>query len=228
MSRFDLLYDMKNEFERTVGPRDLISALFHDHPELENFDVSVTSEYDDNNYSDYCRVTKVNGWYVDYDGEFEEEFDDQDPHEFPKPSKKAIENCMGVAEYVKSDWGYGDHTFFRKMFSKCRDMKEIVENPNLACIMAIAKGGEVPLNTLLEADQRWIVKYADVHGRYSDEDEFALFAREDMICSARNYAFAHGPLTEKTLNYFLLSLNAEEHDYRILQEYMEWLKAKAA
>ena len=49
-----------------------------------------------------------------------------------------------------------------------------------------------------------------------------------MIDVAREYAERHGPLSDKTLNYFILSLKSEDNDYEELQKYLEWLKERAA
>lgn len=222
MSRFDLLYSLKTEFERAVRSGDLIAAVFADHPDLESFQVDVTNEYDDNNYSDYARTTKVNGWYIDYEGEYEDE--EEDP-KTPKASAAAIEACMGVADQIKEEWGYGDHTFERSEFVQVRDLKEILDNPGLSCIISLAKGEKVPTDVLLECDSRWVLKHAELHGRYTEEDEFLLFAREGMMWQAKEYAKQVGPLSDKTLNYYVLSLTSEDHEYDALQEYLEWAKA---
>ena len=222
MSRFDLLYSIKSEFERTIKAGDLIAAVFADHPDLQSFEVDVTSEYDDNNYSDYARTTRVNGWYIDYEGECEDEEDDSDT---PKASAAAIEACMEVAHQIREEWGYGDHTFERSGFSSCRDPKEILNSPDLSCILSLAKGDKVPTDVLLECDARWVLRHAELHGRFSPEDEFRLFAREGMMWQAKEYAKKHGPLSDKTLNYYVLSLTSENHEYEALQEYLEWTKA---
>lgn len=222
MSRFDLLYSMKSEFERTIRSGDLIAALFADHPDLDSFQVDVTNEYDDNNYSDYSRTTKVNGWYIDYEGNYEDEEDDP---ETPKASAAAIEACMEIADQIKEEWGYGDHLFERSGFSSPRDPKEILSSPNLSCIISLAKGEKVPTDVLLECDARWVLRHAEMHGRFSPEDEFLLFAREGMMWQAKEYAKQVGPLSDKTLNYYVLSLKADDHEYEALQEYLEWAKA---
>lgn len=222
MSRFDLLYSMKSEFERVVRSGDLIAAIFADHPDLQSFKVDVINEYDDNNYSDYARTTNVNGWYIDYDGEYDE---DEEGSEAPKASAAAIEACMGVADQIKDEWGYGDHLFKRSEFSSPRDPKEILASPNLSCILSLSKGEKVPTDVLLECDARWVLSHAELHGRFSPEDEFLLFAREGMMWHAKEYAKQVGPLFEKTLNYYVLSLKKDDHEYEHLQEYLEWAKA---
>lgn len=222
MSRFDLLYSMKSEFERVVRPGDLIAAVFADHPDLESFQVDVTSEYDDNNYSDYSRTTKVNGWHIDYEGNYE---DDEDDSESPKASERAVVACMEIANQIKEEWGYGDHVFDRADFSSPRDPKDILASPDLSCILSLAKGEKVPTNVLVECASQWVLRHAELHGRFSPEDEFLLFAREGMMWSAKEYAEQHGPLSEKTLNYYILTLKADDHEYEHLQEYLEWVKA---
>lgn len=221
MSRFDLLYSMKSEFEHVVRSGDLIAAIFADHPDLESFKVDVTNEYDDNNYSDYARTTNVNGWHIDYDGEYD---DDEEDSETPKASAAAIEACLGVADQIKDEWGYGDHLFKRSEFSSSRDLKEILSSPNLSCVLSLSKGEKVPTDVLLECDAKWVLHHAELHGRFSPEDEFLLFTREGMMWEAKQYAKIHGPLSEKTLNYYLLSLDKDDHEYTALQDYLEWVK----
>jgi hypothetical protein len=225
MSRFDLLHDADNALSRFVDADDLVAALFHDHPDLISFEVDVTNEYDDNNYSDYSRVVKVNGWRVDYEGEYEE---DEEESDLPKASREAIGQVMNIPEYVENKWGYGEHDFHRDTFGKSHGAKRIADHAAALCAIALLSGERVPVDTLVEAGGRWALNHAFVHGRHSPEDEFRLFAREDMMGVAMNYAKAHGPLSDKTLNYFILSLKSEDHGYEYLQEYLEWLKGKAA
>jgi hypothetical protein len=230
MSRFDLLHDADNALSRVVDADDLVAALFQDHPDLISFEVSVTSEYDDNNYSDYSRVVKVNGWRIDYDGEYEEYEEDEEDEEsdLPKASREAIEQVMNVPEYVREKWGHGDHDFHRDVFGKSHATKPISERADALCAIALLSGERVSVDTLVEAGGRWALHHAALHGRYSPEDEFRLFAQEDMMGVAMNYARVHGPLSDKTLNYFILSLKSDDYGYEQLQEYLEWLKGKAA
>jgi len=223
MSRFDLLHDAKYALDRAVDLEDLVAALFHDHPDLTSFQVDVTNEYDDNNYSDYSRVTTVNGIPVDYDGEYEEEEEESD---LPKASQEAVERAMLLPEYVQEKWGHGEHVFDRKKYENVRG--KMTDHSDALCAIALLEGDKVPVDTLLKAMKRWVLHHADIHGRYGDEDEYLLFAREDMMAHAFQYAERHGPLTDKTLNYFILSLKSEDFGYESLQKYLEWLKGKAA
>lgn len=228
MSRFDLLHDADNALSRVVDADDMVAALFHDHPDLISFEVAVTSEYDDNNYSDYSRVVTVNGYSVDYEGEYEDEFTEPEESEHPKASREAIEQVMNIPEYVRDKWGHGDHDFHRDTFGKSYGTKPISERADALCAIALLSGEKVSVDTLVEAGGRWALNHAFVHGRYSPEDEFRLFAQENMMGVAMNYARVHGPLSDKTLNYFILSLKSEDYGYEQLQEYLEWLKGKAA
>ena len=226
MSRFDLLHDAKNALDRAVDMEDLVASLFKDHPDLISFEVSVTNEYDDNNYSDYSRVTTVNGHSIDYEGEHEEEYDEEDASDLPKASQEAIERVMLLPEYVQEKWGHGEHTFDRAKYENVRG--KMTDHSDALCAIALLEGDKVPVDTLLKSMERWVLHHADIHGRYRDEDEYLLFAREDMMGMALVYAERHGPLSDKTLNYFILSLKSEDHGYEHLQEYLEWLKGKAA
>jgi len=226
MSRFDLLYDTKHALNRAVDLDDLVAALFADHPDLQSFSVEVTNEYDDNNYSDYSRVTRVNGYSVDYDGEYEDELAEPDESEHPKASAAAINNIMSITGYVQEKHSYGEHNFERSVYGG-RGRKSVGQ-PDAICALALLNGDRVSVDVLIEAGDRWALHHADAHGRYDEADEFALFAREDAMGLALEYAKKFGPLSDKTLNYFVLSLGADDYGYEHLQEYLEWAKEKAA
>jgi hypothetical protein len=225
MSRFDLLYDAKRALERAVDLDDLVAALFQDHPDLHSFRIEVTNEYDDNNYSDYSRLMNVNGWRVDCYGEYEDE-EDQEESDLPKASPESVNKVMSITDHVKDKHGYGEHEFGRGEYENL-DTRAI-GSADALCAISVLKGEKIPFSLIREAGERWLLHYADAHGRYSPEDEFELFARENMMGLALDYAKKHGPLSEKTLNYFVLSLNSEDYYYEQLQEYIEWLKVKTA
>lgn len=226
MSRFDLLYEIKHALSRAIDLDDLMAALFADHPELNKVEYSVTNEYDDNNYSDYCRLYKANGWNVDYDGEIEHE-DDQDEEldESTKPSAGAVSDAMTLSEYVQDKHGYGEHTFERSDYKLEGSERRTKNNPSFDCAVALLNGSKLPVERVIEADGRWVVRYAKVHGRYTPEDEFKAFARDGMMGLALEYSKSFGPLSEKTLNWFVLSSHKESSDHHHLQEYLEWVKA---
>ena len=73
MLNYDKQYDIRQVLNRIVTEDDLITALFQDIPELQEFTWSVTNEYDDNNYSTQVDLTSINGHHVDYDAEYDEE-----------------------------------------------------------------------------------------------------------------------------------------------------------
>jgi len=225
MSRFELMHYTKRALERAVDLDDLVAALFADYPDLQSFSVDVTNEYDDNNYSDYSRVTRVNGWSVDYDGEYDD-IAEEEEISTPKASAEAINNAMDITKYVQEKYGYGEHKFERSVYEG-RAKKSAV-SPDAICAMALLNGDRVCVDVLLEACDRWTLYHADAHGRYDEADEFALFARKDAMGLALEYAKKFGPLSEKTLNYFVLSLGADDYGYDKLQEYLEWAKEKAA
>ena len=227
MSRFNLLYDVKNAMERLVNLNDLLAALFADHPDLKTLTFEVTNEYDDNNYSDYSRLYEVNGWQVDYDGEFDEADEDEE-HDLPKPSNVSIQAAMSLCEAVKEKHGYGTQEFDRDDYDFDSREKQMKQSPELLCVVAVMQGKKVPAEVVAEAGGNWWSHYAEIYGRFSEEDEFAIFAREGMMGDARQYAEKFGPLSDKTLNYFVLSLTSEDGDYYQLQDYLEWLKARAA
>lgn len=221
MSRFDLLYHVNRVLSSAVDLDDMVSALFADYPDLICFKFEVTNEYDDNNYSDYTRLQEVNGWAVDYDGEYEEEDETSD---LPKASNEAVQQVMAISEYVNEKHGYGSHEFHRDSYPISDSKKRLKNDPNLQIATACINGTKVPIETLLKADEMWVLHYASAHGRYSPEDEFNIFGRKEMVSYAEVYAKKFGPIGEKTLNYFILSLTADDEEYVQLQGYLKWLK----
>lgn len=228
MSRFDLVYSIKRALERAVDLDDLMAALFADHPELQTLEFEVTNEYDDNNYSDYTRLTRVNGWLVDYDGNYEDDEDQDVTSELPKASVEAVQEAMNLCDFVKEKYGYGDMKFERGDYDFDRSQKKMKSSADLDCAVAFMKGEKPTVDAIIEADFGWWSEYAEIHGRFTPEDEFRVFAREGWMSPALEYAKNYGPLSEKTVNYFILSINAEHDDYNSLQEYLEWIKEKAA
>ena len=226
MSRFDLLYDIKRTLSNAVDLDDMVAALFADYPDLIRFQFEVTNEYDDNNYSDYTRLKTVNGWSVDYDGEYEDE-DEGETSDIPKASNKTVHQVTGVEEYVKEKHGLGDHEFHRDDYTTADSEKRLRNDPNLQIATACINGTKVPIETLLKADEKWVLHYARVHGRYSPEDEFTLIGRKKMMWIAEDYAEEFGPIEEKTLNYFILSITSGDDEYSQLREYLDWLKERA-
>lgn len=231
MSHFSLMYDIKDALERVVDLDDLIAALFADHPDLLSVKYTVTNEYDDNNYSDHSRLCEVNGRAVDYDGEYEEDEDEEDSEE-PKASQESIDAAMNLSDAVQSKFGLGDHGFSRSNYP-IEEVRDRLKNtsPDFICATSMMQNKKIPLETLVEAEGNWWRHHAEMHGKYTPEEEFALFAREGWMGLASEYARKFGPLSEKTLNFFILSARAdsdEDNDHENLQEYLEWLKEKVA
>lgn len=229
MSRFDLAYSIKQSLERAVEIDDLLAALFADHTDLQTIEFEVTNEYDDNNYSDYTRLQRVNGWQVDYDGNYEEEEDEDDmASDLPKASQEACWGAMNLCDFVKEKYGYGDIKFKREDYDFSLSEKKMKSSADLDCALAFLKGDKPTVDSVIAADGGWWRHYAEIHGKFNPEDEFRLFAREGWMGPALTYAKDHGPLSEKTLNYFILTINSEHDDYESLQEYLEWSREKAA
>jgi len=229
MSRFDLLYDVKAALGRTVSLDSLVAAVFREDSELQEFHFDVTSEYDDNNYSDYTRLTYVNGHHVDYDYEYDEDdlsAEGEEDNPLPKVGKETMNKIALLGDEIRERFGYGEQKFSRSDYE--HGSGELKLDADTICALSILKGESVPVDTLLEASARWVLHNARLQGRYSEEDEFRLMARKEMIHVARVYAEEHGPLSDKTLNFFVLSLTSDDYEYEQLQSYLDWLRGKAA
>jgi hypothetical protein len=219
-----MLRDARKALSRAIDLDDMLSALFREDPELHSFVVEVTNEYDDNNYSDYSRVTKVNGRYVDYNGDYEEE---NEKNPLPVVENNTIQMIVDLTESIMEKYGHGEIEISRGDYDsdKARPITGLAE---MRCATALLNGEKIPVSILSKSDHTWSIHHAEVHGRYSDEDEFALFAQEGMMGLAFDYARTFGPLSEKTLNYFVLTLRAEDDDHEHLQEYLKWTRHEAA
>lgn len=235
MLNYNKQYDIRRVLERIVTEDDLISAVFQDIPELQEFTWSVTSEYDDNNYSTYTNLTSINGHHVDYDADYEHEDEDGEPvvsdSKLPRMSKEKRSKVLDVVQSVGEKWGYGeDHTAIRDDFvPKARRRNHAKADPEeieyVRSYMNSTPLSDEYFRNL--EDAKWAVYYADDHGRFSPELEYEIFAKEGRMWEAFCYSQAiKAPLCEQVENFFLL--NNGEEDKKYLQMYLESKATKVA
>lgn len=228
MLHFNKLYDIRRILENVVSGDDLIRAVFEDAPELQEFTWSVTNEYDDNNYSDYVRLTAVNGWRLDYDDAYEEEQDS----DLPKiEDMNIVGTVRDLVEIVGKEFGYNeDHKIDRAYAMRHKNAKKKrSDRAEVKYIMSHLMGKKLPENFFVRADPKWALYHALEHGRFKPETEFKIFARDGHMFDARRYAqeIVKGPLDEKIENFFILNSQPDTPDYEDLKKYLEFKKNAA-
>lgn len=230
MLNFNKQYDIKRVMGRIVSEDDLITAVFHDIPDLHEFTWSVTSEYDDNNYSTYTNLTSINGHCVDYDADYEEE-EEESESKLPKIENREHRNTiLECVHAVGEEWGYGEeHTASRDDYvPKIRRRNHAKANDEeIRYVMAYMSGCTLPDEYFRNLDNpKWATYYADDQGRFTPELEFAIYAREGRMWDALRYSQAvKAPLCSEVENFFIL--NGAEEDKKYLQMYLDSKKSAA-
>lgn len=219
MINFDKMYDISRTMKRIVTPDHLITALFMDIPELKEFTWSVTSEYDDNNYSDYTTLTTINGRGVDYDAEYEEEEED-----LPSLSREARNKVLELVQAVGEEFGHSEeHSASREDYlpKSKRSYHAEADDEELGYVTAYMNKSTLPREYFEKLkNTKWATYYAHDHGRFPPDLEFKIYAREDGMWDALHYARCIGSrLSEGVENYFIL--NSGEEDKKHLQIYIE-------
>jgi len=223
--------DLKNIFESMVDREAIIKSLFLDIPELDNFQFSVTNEYDDSNYSDQVTLFAINGHYVDYEGRYEDEEDyggererEGDESKLPRIRVSSqISAIMDVAHEIGNYYGYDDHKIEREDFESKRLQK--IEKERMRYLQSYISKEEIEEEWFLKADPKWACYYAQDHGKFNKEIEEAIFCQEGRMQEAYMYAQAiKKPLNEKIENYFMTKnlISPNENDDIWLKEYLRF------
>lgn len=225
MINFDKMYDIRQALENIVSNDDLIKAVFDDIPELETISFSVTNEYDDNNYSDYTRLTAVNGWSISYDDEYEEE---EQTSDLPQIDIEKVGSIRDLIEIVGKDFGYSEDNTIDRAYAQRnkRRKKSAEEKAEMKYILNHVMGKKLKENFFVKASPKWAIYHAADHGKFSPEAEFKIFAKEGRMLHAFRYArkILKGPLSEKVENFFILNSQPDSEDYEELKEYLEFKK----
>jgi len=253
MLRSRKLMRIKARLSRLVRIQSLIKAVFEDIPELQKFSWSYSQEYDDNNYSNHVRLRTVNGWHVDWDGEYEDEddytekaiveFDENGkrlkkvlPLPLPKLEKEEIELVSQVVQEVAEDYGYQDE--FTVERSSLQEVSLGEEEHFDKYVKSFVSGSVLPDEFFLDEKANLTrheemaeiaTYYAMDHGRFSPEMEFKIFAEEGMMFCAYEHArnVIGGDLPETVENFFLLNDKKDSEDHKWLVKYLTF-RGKAA
>jgi len=212
MNHFRKLRDIRKASRRLVENTELLVALFKDVPELQSFKFEVSQEYDDNNYFDSVNLVEINGHAYTYDGYD----DDSEESELPRVEQTdLIKNAVGL---IADDYdnSAGEVEIKREDYEAGKEPLYPVERIYLGSYLS---GSEIPVSFFVENDPKWAVYYAMDHGRFPEEDEFDIFARNGVMDEALCYAEVVGRLVPELENFYIL--NAFEEDSAFLKEYLE-------
>lgn len=218
--KFNKAYEIRELVRRSVGASNLVSALFEDIPELQSIKFQYSQEYDDNNYSDYCRLTEVNGHYVDCEGDYEENHDESD---LPRLSKREVLLCDELIQTVASEYGYDEHELSRSNYPpQTNRLNGSLEKAEADYLCSYLAGTPLKKSWFFKKDAKWACYYAMDYGRFDEEVEFKIFAKKGGMVYAYWYS-AHvikGRLPEPIESFFILSAEKGE-DHEWLQKYMK-------
>lgn len=231
MLNFDKQYSIRRVLQQVVTEDDLITAVFRDIPELQEFTFSKTNEYDDNNYSDYTRLTYINGYAVDYEGDYEDEEEDEDPeNKMPRIAcPQARHTVRDLVDSINDGFDHSEEITIKRedyLPGVTRRTRAKADKEELEYVKSYMTGTTLPDKYFKYLDNtKWAIYYAQDHGRFSEDLEFEIFAKEGRMYYAYLYAkeIIKGPLPEKIENFYVL--NNGDEDKNDLQRYLEFKKA---
>jgi hypothetical protein len=227
MLNFDKIYEIHSALKRVYTESDMIAAVFADCPELETFNFSVTSEYDDNNYSDQIQLTAINGRPVDYDAEYEDE--DEEGEYGPKVDSATRASLLDLVDLVGDSFGHSDdHLIKRGIFLSKKKKSFVRGKPEIQYAIAHVSGGKIENEWFLNNDSKYAAFYAEDHGRFSKDMEMKLFAGKNMMRCCLMYAQAlRKPLPKHLENYWMtrcvldsLHIDCTEKDVEHFRKYV--------
>jgi len=222
---YNKLSVIRYALENAIDTEALIYAAFQDCPDVQEFSYSFTQEYDDNNYSDYAVLNSVNGHRVDYEGLYEDDplYDENDPlleNELPRVSSEDVHVFMNLVQDIAKHYERGeDMTMERKNHNKFSvGIKEDMK----VYLRSFLFGDKISPDFFVKNNPEFALYYANDNGRFSETEEFEIFAQEGRMMVALEYAqkIIKGLLPEKVENFFIL--NGCEEDKSSLSEYMQY------
>jgi hypothetical protein len=230
MIKFDKLYDVKRALENVVSDDEMIAAVFESCPNLKSFGLSKTNEYDDNNYSDHVQLISVNGWRVDYEGNYEDAEEDETAAEVelgPKIEDSVRTTLSELVSVIEESFDYGEEIVIERENHPPTKRKRNHPTRNADMIYATSylSKKKLPDSFFIKNSGKWAVYYALDHGRFKRDLEFKIFAREGSMWEALQYAreVIGGRLPENIENFFILNdVDGDEDDHKFLQEYIFW------
>lgn len=227
--------DLKRLFENTISKEMVIASVFHDNPELESFEFSCRSEYDDNNYSDYIELTEVNEHRVDCEGLYEDDDnyggpegdEEEEKSNLPRLNQEVIYALMDVVSTIGNHYGYDDHVIRRGEYKKIKIGNQNSKEEQRYLNSFLSKE-PIEEEWFLNVDPKWATYYAQDHGRFSEKVENELFCKDERMIYAFMYSQAiKKPLSEYIENYFTTKnlVDPNDKDNVWLKEYLKFKKS---
>ena len=236
MFQYKKMSDLKSILNRILPTSNLVCALFQDNCELESFEFSVSSEYDDNNYSDHIRLCEINGYYVDWDMnyEYEEDYDssmesieNKEKSNLPKVNRDVCWAISDVVNQIGSEYCYGEHVFLREQYLGKMKIAKDLDKYESKYIFSYLSKQTIPEEWFLTADPKWATYYAEDHGRFSKEVETEIFCAKGRMMYAYMYAQALKRSLPKSIETFWTTSNlvdSNEDDNLWFKEYLKYKK----
>lgn len=212
--------------------RDIIAGIFLDNPELEHFEFSVRSEYDDNNYSDVCDIVAINGHYVDYDGRYQDDEnyqgreDEPDRSDLPRMSRMVVEAVMDIVNEYGRSFGHDEHKITRDYaLNTAKKSNKGYDRAGTKYLKSYLSKEKIEDSWFLKADPKWAAYYAEEHGRFNKEIETQIFCKKGRMMEAYMYAQALGRPLPKEIETFYTThhlVDPNENDEMWFKEYLKW------
>ncbi len=224
--------DLKRLFENMVSREMVVASVFKDNPELESFEFSCRSEYDDNNYSDFIELTRVNEHYVDYEGRYEDDnsyegpegIDEEKKSNLPRLNQDVIQALMDVVSTIGNYYGHDEHVIRRSDYVNTKNRTQNSKEEQRYLNSYISKE-KIEDEWFLKADPKWAAYYAQDHGKFSKEVETKLFCVDGNMIYALMYAQALKKSLPKHIeNYFTTKnlVDPNEKDDIWFKEYLKF------
>jgi hypothetical protein len=134
-----------------------------------------------------------------------------------------IKNAVGLIA-DNYDNSAGEVEIKREDYEQAVNLRRAHDEPPLfpaerIYLASYLSGSEIPVCFFVDNDPKWAVYYAMDHGRFSQDDEFRIFARNGWMDEALHYAESVGRLVPELENFYIL--NASEEDSVCLKKYLE-------
>lgn len=230
-----LQYRKRSEIQYLLGKivdyNDIMAGLFLDNPELEHFEFSVRSEYDDNNYSDVCDIVAVNGHYVDYEGYYSDDENyngDRDANDndsnLPRMIYPVVSAIIDFTNEYGKGFGHDEHKITRE-YALSRAKKTRTDRAGAKYLGSYLSKSKIDESWFLKQDTKWAAYYAEDHGRFSKEIETQIFCKKGNMMEAYMYAQALGrPLPKQIETFYTTShlVDPDETDAVWFKAYLKW------
>ena len=230
MLRYNKQRDLADVFRFIVNNDSLIRGIFLDNSDLEHFYYACTSEYDDNNYSTYTRLTHVNGHPVDYNWNYvgEEEYEgeyEKDDSNLPLMNKNVVAALADIVDRIGAEYGYNEqHEIKREDYSDAKRIKDKVAYRYLKSYFGNEK---IEDEWFLKNEPKWAAYYAEENGRFSKEMETQIFCKAGFMQEAFMYAQAlNRSLPSHIEDFFMTHSVLGTMDERDLVWFKEYSKFK--